>query len=133
MDRVEKASELHKSGYNCCQAVACAYADVLNIEEEKLYKLAECFGAGMSTMEQVCGAVSGALMAAGMIFSDGTRNNRPVTKKIAREIQTRFCEEVGSLICKEIKGVGTGNVLCSCNGCVRSAARILEEILAEQA
>ena len=29
--RVDKVAEKHKSGYNCAQAVACAYCDLVGI------------------------------------------------------------------------------------------------------
>jgi len=40
-----------------------------------------------------------------------------------------FEEQVGSCVCKEIKGVGTGNVLRSCNDCIKEAAAIAEKVL----
>ena len=33
--RVEKARENHGKGYNCCQAVACAYADLVGVDESR--------------------------------------------------------------------------------------------------
>ena len=32
--RVEKTQELHSRGYNCAQAVACAYCDLVGISED---------------------------------------------------------------------------------------------------
>ena len=34
--RVEKAMELHKKGYNCAQAVACSFCDVVQMDELSL-------------------------------------------------------------------------------------------------
>ena len=34
--RVDKVAEKHKSGYNCAQAVACAYCDLIGIDEETM-------------------------------------------------------------------------------------------------
>lgn len=33
--RVKEAEEKKKNGYNCTQAVACAYCDLTGIDEEK--------------------------------------------------------------------------------------------------
>ena len=33
--------------------------------------------------------------------------------------------------CRELKGIDTGKVLCSCENCVRNAVRAAEEVLAE--
>ena len=45
--RVDKVAEKHKSGYNCAQAVACAYCDLVGIDEETMFRIAEGFGFGM--------------------------------------------------------------------------------------
>ena len=49
-ERLQKATEDHKKGYNCAQCVLCAYADVLNMEESVLFRVAEGFGGGMGGM-----------------------------------------------------------------------------------
>lgn len=69
--RVAKTIELHKKGYNCAQAVACAYCDLVGVDEDTMFKMAEGFGAGMGGMEGTCGAVSGAVLLAGMHNSHG--------------------------------------------------------------
>ena len=58
-NRINKAKEIHNKGGNCCQAVVCAFADLLNKDEETLYSAAEGFGLGMGNMNCTCGAVSG--------------------------------------------------------------------------
>ena len=65
--RVEKALENHGKGYNCCQAVACAYADLVGVDENLIFAAGEGFGAGMGGMQCTCGAVSGACMVAGLL------------------------------------------------------------------
>lgn len=45
--RVNKAIEKHFKGYNCSQAVLCAYHDLIGLEEEQAFRLAEGFGSGM--------------------------------------------------------------------------------------
>ena len=32
--RIKQTIELHKKGYNCAQAVACAYCDLVDIDEK---------------------------------------------------------------------------------------------------
>ena len=46
----EKALELHAKGYNCAQAVACAFSDQVDMDEDQLFKVMEGFGAGMGGM-----------------------------------------------------------------------------------
>ena len=57
--RVQKAIDLHHKGYNCAQAVVCAYCDLFGLDEETAYRASEAFGFGMGQME-VCGALAGA-------------------------------------------------------------------------
>ena len=66
MTRKEKAIELHDKGFNCAQAVACAFAEETGIPEETLFAACEGFGLGMGGMAATCGAVSGAVMLAGL-------------------------------------------------------------------
>lgn len=132
MDRVQKALENHKEGMNCCQAVACAFADALGADEDLVFAMSEGFGAGMGGMECTCGAVSGAVLVAGLKNSSKDRKN-PVTKgktyQLSKAIVKEFREKNGSVICKELKGVGTGKILRSCDGCIEDAARLTQQIL----
>ncbi len=130
MTPTEKATELHNSGYNCCQAVACAFAQKLGIDEETLFKIGEGFGLGMGAMNCTCGAVSGAVMLAGLKNSGGTsQRTKAATYKLAAKIIDEFKAKNQSVICRELKGVDTGNVLRSCSGCIEDAVKIAEEIL----
>ncbi|MBQ2591308.1 MAG: C_GCAxxG_C_C family protein, partial [Paludibacteraceae bacterium] len=58
--RRNKAVELFKSGFNCAQAVAIAYSDVLGMSDEEAAKVSGSFGGGMGRMGEVCGTLSGA-------------------------------------------------------------------------
>lgn len=113
-ERAARAVDL-KAGCNCAQAVVLSYADKLPLEEETLKKLAAGYGGGMGCMEGTCGALVGAVMVAGML-TDGQGTGR-----YAREILLGFRERCGATICKDLKGVETGKVLCPCTECVRNA------------
>ena len=79
MSYQEKATTLHESGSNCCQAVLGACCDHWNMDEDTAYRLGAFFGGGMRRGE-VCGAVTGALMALGLEYGD--ENNRKSTKSV---------------------------------------------------
>ena len=130
-ERQKKAAQLHSSGYNCAQAVACTFCEDLGFDEETVFRLAEGFGLGMGGMQATCGAVSGAVMLAGMVYSRPEMEGRSksLTYKIGRDIPAKFLEKNGSLICRELKGVDTGRVLRSCPGCIDDAVEIAEEVL----
>ena len=131
MSKKEEAVKRHDKGYNCAQAVACSFAEELGIDEQELFRSMEAFGFGMGCMG-TCGAVSAMAAVAGLKESDGNmdapgskRNSYKLSKAMIRE----FEEKVGSTICAEIKGVETGKVLRSCEGCIEDAAEIVDKHL----
>lgn len=132
MDRVKRADELHNQGYNCAQAVACAYCDLFDADEKEVFRMMEAYGLGMGDMKCTCGAVSAMVTLAGLKNSDANLD-APKTKgstyKIAKELTAAFREKNGSVICADLKGVETGEPLRSCKGCIEDAAKIVEEKL----
>ncbi len=130
-ERVEKALEKRKQGYNCCQAVACAYSDVFGVDEDIMFKISEGFGAGVGGMQGMCGAISGAVMLAGLKNSVGTKDTKTKadTYKITKEILEKFEEKNSSVICKDLKGVETKKVLRSCPGCIEDAMQLVDELI----
>ena len=45
-ERAAQAGALFDRGYNCAQAVACAFADLTGLPEERIAKVASSFGGG---------------------------------------------------------------------------------------
>ena len=133
MDKIELAVELHKKGYNCAQAVACAYAEEVGLDEAVLYKIAEGFGGGLGCAKGQCGALSGAAIIAGLVKSDGDTDHPGQTKKEtcseSRAMLMYFKEHAKAIICSEIKGAGSGVPLTSCSDCVRIGAETVKEVL----
>ena len=80
MDRGAKAAELFVEGYNCAQAIAVAFSDVTGLDEDFSARMASSFGGGMGRMREVCGAVSGMLMVAGLLYGYDTPGD-DVSKK----------------------------------------------------
>lgn len=130
-EAVNRALENHTKGYNCAQAVACAFSERFGKDEKEVFELMEAFGFGMGTMG-TCGAVSAMAAVVGMNVSDGNLE-KPSTKrasyKAMKELTEKFIEKNKSVICREIKGVDSGEVLRSCNGCISDAVELLEEYL----
>ena len=126
MDRAEKAVEFKRDRQrhnNCCQAVLMAFADQVDLDEDQLRKLGAGFGGGMGNMEGTCGALVAAEMLVGLMkFDQG-----PV-RRDARQIQESFTKQCGASLCKDLKGVTTGTMLCDCDDCVRAAVRLVEAL-----
>ena len=51
--KTDKAAQNHQKGYNCAQAVACAFAEEMEIDESIIFKMMEGHGLGMGCMEAV--------------------------------------------------------------------------------
>lgn len=132
MNKYEYAQELHGRGCNCAQSVVCAFAKELGTDEKTLMRVAEGFGLGCGGMQGMCGALSGAVMVAGLRYADGNIE-APKTKKntyaVAKQLCEAFQNECGALLCHEIKGVETGKVLMPCPKCIDVGVRLAEEIL----
>lgn len=129
--RINQTMERHGKGYNCAQAVACTYCDLVGVDEDTMFKMMEGFGLGMGGMQGTCGAISGAAAIIGMKNSNGHTDttSKGSTYKIAKQALSQFIEKNGSVVCSELKGVETGKVLRSCDGCIQDAARIIEDLL----
>ena len=130
--RIEDTIKRHNKGYNCAQAVACTYCDLVGMDEDTMFKLTEALGLGMGGMQGTCGAVTGACVLAGMKASTGnlkTPNSKMKSYQLSRELTNQFQEKNKSLVCKELKGVETGVIFRSCPDCIKDAARLVEQIL----
>ena len=111
MDHAEKARELFLEGYNCAQAVVCAFDDLTGLDRETSARLASSFGGGMGRMREVCGTVSGALLVLGLAcgYSD-PKDPKAKTDHyhLVQEFARRFREINGTIICRELlSGVRT--------------------------
>lgn len=138
-NRVEKAVSLFKQGYNCAQAVFAAYADLFGIDETTSLKLATPFGGGLAGMREVCGAVSGMCMVAGLAKGTSQPNDKEGRKlcyDATRALTDKFKQENGSIICKQLlglePGVPDGYKKKPCVERVRFCAELIEKELIEQ-
>ena len=104
----ERAYELFLSGCNCAQAVLLAFAPDAGLTEQQALRVASSFGGGIGGMREVCGAVSGMLMAAGLLYgyAPGDRAGKSEHYARVRELSERYREENGSIICRELLGLG---------------------------
>ena len=105
MDHSIMAGELFLGGCNCAQAVFLAFSDVTGIDRKLAGKLSSPFGGGMGRMREVCGAVSGMLMVAGLLYGYEIPGDDVSKKEHYHRVQYlagKFREEAGSIICREI-------------------------------
>ena len=107
MDRAAIAQEYFQKGYNCAQSVVMAFHDLTGLSEEESAKLASSFGGGLGRMREVCGAVSGMALVAGILYGyDDPKVPGAVQKHYAlvQEMAGAFRERNGSIVCRELLG-----------------------------
>jgi C_GCAxxG_C_C family probable redox protein len=144
MTKPEIAEKTFKDGFNCSQSVLQAYAGDLNLPGDLALKIANGFGGGMGRKQEVCGAVSGALMVIGLIHGRGRNDGKEKTEETYRKVQDfidAFKMKHGTVSCKELlpgcrlltdegrKYFTDNNLTEKCRGFVRSSCEILEKIL----
>lgn len=109
-ERATRAKELFLEGYNCAQSVFLAYADVVGMESELAATISAPFGGGMGRLREVCGAVSGMTMVAGMLYPNSRPNDTPrkkATYAAVQDLAERFRAENGYIVCRELLGLAT--------------------------
>ena len=106
--RAERAAAYFAEGYNCAQAVFLTYSEELGIPTETGLMLSSSFGGGMGRLREVCGAVSGMFMAAGLKFGYADPKNSAAKKRhyaMIQELARRFEAENGSIVCRTLLGL----------------------------
>ena len=146
MDYSFKAEQLFLEGYNCSQAVLIAFEDKTGLDRKTAAKLASSFGGGIGRLREVCGAVSGMCMVAGLLYGYddvSDKNAKSEHYALIQELAAKFSDEAGSIICKELLGKkGKENPVPEdrtkeyyktrpCSKMVGLAAKILQEYIKE--
>lgn len=110
MNNKEKAVALFMSEKNCAQSVLIANNEKNEHENEMLMNITQVFGGGVLRTGNLCGAVSGALMAIGIKYGNP---NDPHGKGRAIELGRLFLKEFtdknGSINCRELLGHDMSN------------------------
>ena len=145
LEKSDAAVAMVAGSWNCAQSVLGVFCAELGIDPEMAMKLASGFGAGMGKKQEVCGAVSGAIMVIGLQYGQAREDDKAAKEtayRLSREMMDRFQTEFGSCRCRELlpgldlateaghqryKAEGWSEKICQ--PCVRFAVRILEEIL----
>jgi len=146
MKREKIALENFNQGLNCAQSVFCAFAQEGGLSREKALLVASCFGGGMRCGE-VCGAVTGALMAIGLNFGFTSMQNptdKARSNALAVSFEKQFIAEKQSILCRELLGYDLsdseefmqitekGLFGSICPQLISEAVRLVEKMLADE-
>lgn len=144
MTNVEDAISLFKKGFRCSQAILSTYGAQFGLDQELALKLASPFGAGMGSLGNTCGAVTGAFMVLGLKYGNskvGDIKKKEKAYQITKEFVEKFKSRNGSIMCKELldcdistpegrnKAFEDQLFIKVCPKVVQDSAEILEELL----
>lgn len=147
MNKQQKATSYFQSGFNCSQSVFTVFGTDHGLSENDCLKVACAFGGGMGRQQEVCGAVTGALMALGLKYGKALHDDeskKAETYKKVVEFFEKFKEINGTVSCKallqgldmrnpndyaRIKELGLFDTLCK--KYVEDAVGIVEQIMSE--
>ena len=146
MDHSALSKEMFCKGYNCAQAVVTAFHEELGMTESEAARLSSSFGGGMGRMRETCGAVSGMLLVAGLLWGydiPGDDDAKAAHYRLVQKLAGKFRERTGSLVCRELLGSPPSDPNPTprtadfyktrpCAGFVTLAAEILDEEIAER-
>lgn len=137
-DRIEEqARALHAKGYNCAQAVVCSFAQIMGVDEDLCFRLAEGQGGGLATHTETCGALLGGAMVLGLARSNGCADptSKLATYEYVKKLVAKFEQLYGTNVCSEIRAQDlTGvNPTKVCKDAVGEGARLTADVLEELA
>ncbi|MEM2101942.1 MAG: C-GCAxxG-C-C family protein [Candidatus Bathyarchaeia archaeon] len=103
----KRAMDLFDSGYNCAESVLLALSENLAQKSTNIPRIATGFGGGVGRFGSICGALSGAVMAMGLLGGCDKPNEKEkriaVYKQVLRMIED-FEKEFGSSHCRTLTG-----------------------------
>jgi C_GCAxxG_C_C family probable redox protein len=141
----EVAMDRFLAGYNCAQAVLYAYGPDVGLDGETALKVATGLGAGMARRGEVCGAVTGGILALGLKYGRGGQKDRSATEQTYQktlELMARFEKQHGSCLCRVLldgcdlrtaegqRHFKEHDLLHkTCIGCVQTVVEVVAELL----
>ena len=149
-DHADRARALFMQGYNCAQAVFCAFTDVTGLDLDTSARLASSFGGGLGRLRETCGTVSAAAMVLGLLRGydiPGDPGAKKAHYERVRDFAARFKAANGSIICRELLQNASVNAEAGgdpeartpeyyqkrpCPALAWQAAKILDEMLSEE-
>jgi C_GCAxxG_C_C family probable redox protein len=144
MARADDAVDSFKRGFSCSQAVFSSFSEDLGLDHDAALKIACGLRAGIGRTGNICGAVSGAVLAIGLKYGKARPEDndaRDRTYVLVQQFMQEYVALHGSVNCTDLMGydlsVPEQHEAASrkrlfatrCPGLIRDAAMILETVL----
>ena len=143
--RADEAEALFKKGFSCSQAVLAVFAGDFGLDRDTALKIAQGFGGGISHTDNICGAVSGAVMVIGLRYGRTKADNiaaKDKTYSVVQEFLRQFAQcHSGKTTCTELLGYNLSDptqfaeakqmnvTQAKCPNFVRDAVELVEKLL----
>ena len=145
-DAVKRAMKYFSTDYNCAQSVMKSVLQELDLDFDQVFHLAAGFGGGVGLQGHICGAVSGAVAALGVINSKKYQDavaHKEATYQSVQKFFRMFTQKNGSIMCDNLTGITmadkeahdraieNGTFQKICPGFVEDAIRIVLKLTKE--
>lgn len=121
-ERIDKAMELRRQGYNCAQAVIMVFPDMTGLDAETAARITSALGSGVGGQKEMCGVANAMAMCVGMRHG-AAPEDKVAAMKDAGELCQVFREgNDGRINCRDLKGQ---EGIRPCNALIAQAIEIL--------
>lgn len=143
MNNTDKAIKYFSKNFNCSQSVFASYSEKFGITEKDAFKIASGFGGGIGKTQNICGALSGAVMVLSCRYynENDIRGSKILVYEKVKELILRFKEIHNTIDCLELIDLdfnkdGSSELFNKlkirenkCNGYINDVCKILEELI----
>lgn len=108
-----EATEYHQQGFNCCESTLMGLCDHLGKTCHFFPRLATGFGGGLGHTGDVCGAITGSIMALGLEFGRDQGNDKKTRDDLYLLVEhfiNDVKKELGTIDCIDLIGVPMNTV-----------------------
>ena len=98
----EIAVTVFSQNFNCSQSVFSAFAPQFGLDRETALKLASPFGGGVARRGEICGAVTGALLALGLARGAKAPAGKEEIYRLSQEFMRLFEEKHSTILCRDL-------------------------------
>ena len=144
MTHADEAVALFQQGFSCSQAVLAVFAEDFGLDRDTALRISQGFGAGIAYTDDICGAVSGAIMVIGLRYGRIKADDIAAKEKtytVVSEFLREFEKRNGSVTCTGLLGYNLSDteqvaevkkrkvVMARCPAFVRDAVVIVEKLV----
>lgn len=103
----KSSKDYFMEGSNCSESTLLGISEAIGVKCKFIPQMASGFGGGFGRHGEVCGAISGSVMALGLVYGRKDTKDKEAKEKIygiVDEYLKKFKEKYGTLSCRELIG-----------------------------